>query len=131
MALAWCFEEEFDAQVVKVLQDVARDGALVPAIWALEVANGLLMGKRRGRLNEAAVERFATLFIGLPLKVDCGSMEQGLRVVLPLAARLGLTVYDAAYLELAMRLGIPLATRDRQLAAAAQGCGVSLYPDAC
>lgn len=126
VALAWCFEDEFDAHATRVLQVVAKDGGSVPSLWALEVANGLLVGKRRGRLTPADVERFLTLFLKLPLTVDDLPMEQALKAVLPMAQQFGLTVYDATYLELAMREGRALATKDRQLMAAARECGVTL-----
>ena len=126
MALAWCFEDELDEQADFVLQKVAREGAAVPSLWFTEIANGLLFGKRRGRLGEADVERLATLFLNLALTVDDSQAERLFKAVLSVAHRFGLTAYDATYLELAMRTGLPLATKDDALVAAAEACGVVL-----
>lgn len=118
-ALAWVYMEERSEAIAAVLDRVTEGGAWVPALWRLEVANVLEMGVRRGR-NDAAF-RDATLadFELLPIQTDAETGAQAWRATLRLAERHRLTVYDAAYLEVAMRRGLPLASLDRALRAAA------------
>lgn len=99
--------------------------AIVPAIWPLEVANGLLVGERRGRITRVQGTRLAEcLLAALELEVD--DVGDIFKNILPLAREYGLSVYDASYLELAIRQGLPLATHDGPLAKAARKCGVHL-----
>jgi predicted nucleic acid-binding protein len=100
--------------------------ALVPAIWPLEVATCLLVAKRRKRINEAQLARLVELLRSLPVIVDRGTLDRVMGAVLPLAREYKLSAYDAAYLELAMREGIPLASRDDRLVEAAHRCGAPL-----
>ena len=127
VALAWCFPDESDVFAQRVL-DALQDGvAVVPAIWALEVANGLLTGERRGRLSAADVARFAELLDRLSLGIDSLAWDRAVSHVLPLARAQGLSAYDAAYLELAMREQLSIATLDERLRRAAGVVGVSLF----
>ncbi|MFO0847128.1 MAG: type II toxin-antitoxin system VapC family toxin [Gemmataceae bacterium] len=121
VALAWVFPDEASAATEAVLRRVGDEGGLVPAVWPLEVANALVGGERTGRLARADARRAFALYAGLPLKVcPVGpGLDTGLGQVVALARRHALTTYDAAYLELAVRTGTPLATLDRRLAAAA------------
>jgi predicted nucleic acid-binding protein len=96
----------------------------VPAIWPLEVANVLLVSERRQRLTQAQTTRFVELLQALPITVDRG--QKGLDSLLALGREHKLSAYDAAYLELATRLGLALATQDARLSAAAIAIGVSL-----
>ncbi len=98
--------------------------ALVPAIWPLEVSNAILIGERRGRLTEAESAKFVSLVRSLPIEVTSTTMRHVLSEVLSVARRNSLTSYDASYLELAMREGLPLATLDDKLRAAAQKLGI-------
>jgi predicted nucleic acid-binding protein len=125
--MAWCFEDECDELADAVLDTLADGEAWVPSLWPLEVANVLVAAERRRRLTAADSARFVELLMGLPIVVDDRSHERALSQVLAAARQLGISVYDASYLELAMRLGATLATRDAQLSAAAATAGVPLF----
>lgn len=99
----------------------------MPAIWALEVANALLVSERRHRLTEADTAKFLDLLHKLPFIVDPETCERGTGETLSLAREHGLSSYDAAYLELAMREGLPLATADELLRKAARNGGAKLF----
>lgn len=122
--LAWCFEDEATAETEAVLDLLATDIAVVPALWELEVSNVLLVGERRGRLTEAQATRFVSLLSSLPVNVDVGGPE--MPVILSTGRRHEISAYDASYLALAERDGLPLATQDERLARAAGNAGVSL-----
>lgn len=126
VALAWCFPDEKSAYAERVLEGLEGRTVLVPAVWALEVANGLLVGERRKRIGQADILRFAELLeavavqeIALPLSAHIGS-------VLPLAREYKLSAYDASYLDMAMRSGAELATADEALETAARSAGVPM-----
>jgi predicted nucleic acid-binding protein len=119
-ALSWCFPDEGAA----LPADEAV--AVVPALWLLEVANGLLVGERRGRITRAQSTRLAECLLSV-LEVQVDDAGDAFKGILPLAREYDLSVYDAAYLELAIRLGLPLATGDGKLAAAAERCGVDIW----
>ena len=127
VTMAWCFEDECDELADAVLDRLADGEAWVPSLWPLEVANVLVAGERRRRLTAADSARFVELLMGLPIVVDDRSHERALSQVLAAARQLGISVYDASYLELAMRLGATPATRDAQLSAAAATAGVPLF----
>ena len=127
VTMAWCFEDECDDLADAVLDRLADGEAWVPSLWPLEVANVLVAAERRRRLTAADSARFVELLMGLPIVVDDRSHERALSQVLAAARQLGISVYDASYLELAMRLGATLATRDTQLRAAAAAAGVPLF----
>jgi predicted nucleic acid-binding protein len=127
VALSWCFEDEASALGDAVLRHLERDAAIVPAIWPIELANGLRSAERRGRLDRQSVEAVGALLMALPIQVEESSrLDEALGRILPLALEASLTAYDAAYLDLALRHGLPLATADDQLARAAQAAGVTL-----
>jgi predicted nucleic acid-binding protein len=128
VALAWCFEDEATPQSAGLLDRVDREAAIVPGIWSLELANILALAERRGRITEADIVEFVTLLDRLDIRVDGATAERGLNEVLALARAEKLTSYDAAYLDLAMREGLPLATRDNDLIRAARRLGVKIVP---
>jgi predicted nucleic acid-binding protein len=130
VSLAWCFGDEDEPDAERVL-DRLRSGeisATVPAVWPAEVTNGLLVAERKGRTREADTARLVGLLAELPITVESSGIRFAGSIVVGLAREHGLTVYDASYLELAERLGAPLATLDAQLRRAAQAAGVSLAP---
>ncbi len=124
--MAWCFEDEASKYADAVLECLEESEAVVPAIWPLEVGNVLLAAERKGRLGKADVVRFLELVRGLPLSVEQESPERMLTDIITLARELGLSTYDASYLDLAMRSGLPIATQDKLLMKAARKCGVAL-----
>lgn len=101
-------------------------GAWVPALWRLEVANVLEMGVRRGRHDAAFRDASLADLALLPIRTDPETDRQAWSATLRLAERHKLTVYDAAYLELAQRRGLPLATLDAELLRTANAEGVNL-----
>lgn len=126
VTLAWCFEDEATPQTEAILDRLSDDTAMVPALWELEVSNVLLLGERRSRLTESQSARFVALLAQLPIHVDSASADMG--AVLATGRRHALTAYDAAYLVLAEREGVPLATLDAKLRNAGQAVGVTLIP---
>lgn len=126
MAMAWCFGDEATPFAYRILDQLASDHALAPAVWPLEVANAVLTGERRGRLQPADAARFLGLVRSLPIEVDASSLDRSLGPILELARTHNLSAYDASYLELAMREGVALATQDERLRAAARRAGVVL-----
>ncbi|MEW5944386.1 MAG: type II toxin-antitoxin system VapC family toxin [Pseudomonadota bacterium] len=126
VVMAWYFEDEANAYTSAILESLAEGEALVPTVWPLEVANVLLVGERKGRSSEARTSRFITLLDVLPIRVDAETSQRALSGILTLAREQRLSAYDAAYLELAMREGLPLATQDQALRCAAEACGVEL-----
>jgi predicted nucleic acid-binding protein len=128
--LAWCFEDEGGAGADDQIEKVAAEGAAVPGLWFLEIANGLVTGERRGRIKPAESAAFVAMIEELPLVMDRATGARALHETMGLAREQRLTAYDAAYLELAMRLGLPLMTGDRSLRAAAERVGVALLSGA-
>ncbi len=126
VALAWCFEDEASAYADRVQERLIHDAALVPAIWGLEVANALRIGERRRRLAWADVLRFVGMVCDLPIMVDNPLVPRDLGPVLALARAHDLSSYDATYIELAAREGLPLATQDSRLQSTAKRVGVRL-----
>lgn len=124
--VAWSFAEELDARAQALLDLVLDARVVVPPLWFYEVANALLVAERRGRLVPGEAEKFLDMLA--TLSVDSDDRPQDTKPIVALSRRFGLTAYDAAYLELALRLGLPLATRDARLAKAAQQAGIDLLP---
>jgi predicted nucleic acid-binding protein len=122
--LAWVFVDEVTDPIRQVFHLVSESGAWVPGLWKLEVANILEMSARRGR-HDAAF-RSATLadLALLPISVDTETDRHAWGATIELSARHRLTMYDAAYLELALRRGLPLASLDAELRRAAQAEGI-------
>jgi predicted nucleic acid-binding protein len=127
VTLTWCFEDEASDYGDAVLQSLRSREAIVPVIWPLEVANALLMGERRARSTQADTLRWIQLLAALPITVDEESSERAFQATLDLGRVHNLTTYDAAYLEVALRRGLPLATLDQRLHGAAAAIGVVIY----
>ncbi len=126
LTMAWVFDDEEEPLAAAVRDRLADTIAIVPSVWPLETSNALLVAERRGRLTEAESVRFLTVLRSLPVNVEAASSLRSVDHLLSLAREVGLTVYDASYLELAMRHGVPLATLDKRLSAAAAAVGVEV-----
>lgn len=125
VAVAWCFGDEGTPAAWALLDRLRTEPGVVPALWALEVGNILMGAERRKRIAPARTAEFLGLLGDLDIRVDVEPPGRAFRDVLPVARSSGLTTYDAAYLELAMRSGLPLATKDAALARAAKASGVA------
>ena len=127
VALAWCFEDERTAYSESIL-DMAEDGSefRVPAIWPFEVANALLVAERRKRITTARVTALLERIGRLAILVESISADHAFSPILAVARQLQLTEYDAAYLELASREALPMATLDAKMRRAAQSAGIEL-----
>jgi len=128
VALSWVYSDEHSAVSDALLGRVSHEGAVVPSLWRLEVANSLQTGIKRKRIDAAYRDSSIQIFLRLPIEIDLETNDHAWTAVLHLADMHQLTVYDAAYLELAVRRRLPLATRDEDLAAAASSAGVVLLP---
>lgn len=125
LAAAWCFPDERTDYTNAILRAVSAPlEAVAPRLWAYEVRNSILMGLRRKRITHADAQEFFESLKGLPIRLADPVSYDG---VFSLADRHGLTVYDAAYLDLALREGLPLASLDHALCKAAGNSGVALF----
>jgi predicted nucleic acid-binding protein len=126
VAVAWCFEDEQTPALLALLQRVTESGAFAPTLWPLEAANALLVAERRGRLERDRRRRLCGFLRALPIALDSETAMQAWTTTAGLAERFGLSAYDAAYLELAERLNLPLASLDGDLRRAANTLGLPL-----
>jgi predicted nucleic acid-binding protein len=127
VAVAWCFEDEqarFTEGILELLS--AGTEALTPAMWPFEVANALLVAERRKRITVAQVTALLRRIAGLPISVESIAAGRVFEQILSVARHQNLSEYDAAYLELALRTGTPLATLDGRLRQAARLVDVGL-----
>ena len=127
VALAWCFPDEASEYAESALLALDRRTAMVPAIWASEIANALLVGERRRRLGRTEVLRFVELLKGLEIVQDVQPATETINYIFPLAQEYRLSAYDAAYLDVAVRRQIPLATLDSNLRKAALAAGIETF----
>ena len=127
VALAWCFAEERTAFTETVLDELTTGAeALVPSIWPFEVANALLIAERHNRITASQTAAFLQRISNLPFVVDPIRIDRAFGPILLTGKNYKLTEYDAAYLELALREGVPLATLDERLQQAARTAGVAM-----
>ncbi|WP_026379995.1 type II toxin-antitoxin system VapC family toxin [Afifella pfennigii] len=120
VALSWSFVDEQNEDSSSLLRRVGRHGAVVPPLWRYEIANGLQMAVRRRRIDIAFRDETLRDLESLPIVIDQECEAHLWSTTIKLAERHDLTVYDAAYLELAQRRRLPLATFDAKLIAAAE-----------
>lgn len=125
IALAWCFDDESTKSSDDVLRRLLLEGGIAPAHWPLEMANALRFAADKGRVDPASIARASSIVTELPIDVLPVEMSTALGLIEP-ARRHDLTVYDAAYLELADIRGLGLATLDKRLVAACRQAGVEL-----
>jgi predicted nucleic acid-binding protein len=126
VALAWFIDRPVDAYAVQIRETIQRgDRAIVPALWETEFANGVLMAERRKLMTDLEGDECMAEMDQLRLtSIEADFEFRSAREVLTLARAFQLTVYDACYLELAKRAGLPLATLDKSLRAAAAEAGI-------
>lgn len=127
VTMAWCFDDEATPYTDGVRDCLTDHQAVVPSIWPLEAGNATIMGERRGRLDRARSSRFFVLLQALPIVVDDETSSRAFSDIVHLARAHNLSAYDAAYLELAIRRGLPLACLDGKLKTAALAAGVVLF----
>lgn len=132
MTLAWLFPRQDAAEAAlaeRALDELDSEEFLVPAIWYGEVANAILRGERKGVVTPAQAASFLAELDLADIETETDSPKLRQSVVLALARSYGLTAYDAMYLELALRRGVPLATFDQKLAEAARKAGGRVFGD--
>ena len=127
-ALSWSIADESDVEALELLRKVRAEGAVVPALWLFEMENGLRNALRRGRITEVEAQTIQAKLSRLPIRVADSSERISFHGTLALANRFDLSVYDAAYLDVALRYKGYLATRDRRLAEVAGRLGLARKP---
>ena len=128
IAAAWLFEDEASPETDNLLAYLKDGGASVPNLWHLEVSNVLIQAEKRGRITPAQIAARLELLGSLPIRTDIETALRTFREIITLARDQKLTTYDAAYLELAIRQGVPLATQDKALIRAAKTVEVEILP---
>ncbi len=126
VALTWCFEDKRTLATTALLQRTGETGAMAPQHWPLETLNGLMMAERRKRLDATRRHHLARFLRDLPITLNSETTVQVWTATQRLAERFLLTIYDAAYLELAQRQNLPLASLDQELRSASTTLGVPL-----
>jgi predicted nucleic acid-binding protein len=125
-ALSWCFPGEAAPDTDMLLDRVRDEGGIVPDLWHLELANVLVNAERAKRIGMNQIAIFLDLIRKLPISADTQASARAFDTILDLARYERLTTYDAAYLDLALRRNLPLATKDKNLSLAAKRNGVRL-----
>jgi len=126
VTMAWCFGDEATAAAFAVLDRLGSETAVVPPHWFLEVANVLTMAEKRKRMTAPATTEFLKLLSALDIEIDNVTADRTFPHVLPLCRKYSLTSYDAAYLELAIRRQLPLASLDNELRLGAKHAGIKV-----
>ena len=130
VTMVWGFDDEANTYAEAILDKMPDLQAHVPSLWPLEVANVLIIGERRKRITSADAARFLAILSAFPIAVDDQTVAHAWSDTMHLARAHNLSAYDASYLELAIRLGLPLAALDGKLKTAAQATGVPLFDPA-
>jgi predicted nucleic acid-binding protein len=125
-ALSWCFVDERTKASIDLLRAVSQQGALVPNLWFLEVANSIWMAEKKQRLKTAEANALIDMLSKLPIEVEEVNSNAVWSTVMELARTHDLTIYDSTYLDLAVRNKLKLATFDKKLISAAKKCEVDL-----
>lgn len=126
LTVAWCFEDETTERTEALLEQVMSEGAVVSAFWSLEVANALRSGFQRDRLDLQRALAFARALDSLPVTADPAASLLSPVEALTLALQYGVTSYDATYIEVAARHGLPLASNDDRIRGAARASGIQV-----
>jgi predicted nucleic acid-binding protein len=127
VAVAWCVQTQATRLSEAAIEAVTENGGHVPSQFWFEVLHGLSRSERRGLVRREIVDRYLVLLSELPIIIDEAYEAAGMVELNELARQHAVKIYDASYLELALRLRVPLATRDASLARAAQTAGVTLF----
>ena len=123
---SWFIPDEFSKSSLNIKDKIKEKGAIVPTIWSLEVGNVLLISERRKRITKEQRQKALYILSDLPIKTDELTFKNAWFETIELAEKYNLTLYDACYLELALRYNSPLATFDNNLKQAAKLAGVIL-----
>ena len=126
--MSWLVDDERDRLAIEMAETILNEGAIVPVLWRWELRNALLVAERRGRISATIVQELLSDVAGMPIRIDLRGSEMYDESDLTLARRYSLSIYDAAYLDLASRSGFPLMTRDLQLANAAKDLALRWQP---
>ena len=127
VTLAWCFPDEASDYADGILLAMEGHAILVPALWSVEITNAVLTAERRKRIKQPEIRRFVELLDGLTVIVDSQSVTENVNNILPIGREYGLSAYDAAYLDVAIRHGVPLATLDSALQKAGRKAGIEIF----
>ena len=127
VALAWCFPDEASEYADGVLVALEGSAILVPALWSVEITNAVLMAERHKRVKQPEIRRFVELLDALTVMMDSQSVTESVSNILPIAREYGLSAYDAAYLDVAVRHAVPLATLDSALQKAGRKAGIEIF----
>lgn len=125
--LAWCFSDEHSEYALGVMRSVLDVTPVVPAVWPLEIGNTLLVAERQKRIDAVQTTRILLELEGIQIQVEQEPPSRMLKEIFTLAREHQLSTYDASYLDLARRRGLPLATQDKSLRRAAGKCGVAVF----
>lgn len=126
LTMAWVFPDEATDATDALRESLVNDVAAVPALWPVEVGNVLLVATRRRRIRVQDWKRIQRDLASLPIEIDTETPKRAWSAIMPLAWKYKLSVYDAAYLELAVRLKLPLATLDKELRTACRAAKVEV-----
>ena len=127
-ALAWVLPDERSAAIDPIADRLQNDTAVVPAVWPFEILNALLMATRRARISSEDLQGLLANLAVLPIEIEQIEMATMLDAVSRIAALHGITSYDAAYVELAQRRNVAIATLDNKLRGVCAAEGVSVIP---
>ena len=126
VTMAWIFPDEATDATDRLRDELLGARAFVPALWPVETANALLVATRRGRIAQDEWPEIRAYLDALPIDIDPVDASRAWDAALDLANAHGISLYDAMYLELAVRMRLPLATLDQRLGAAGRAAGVDL-----
>lgn len=124
--LAWIYPDERPPGAVELLNWIGENGAIVPSIWRLEIINALLSARRRRRITDEEIDVVLASLLDLEITVDDETDVHAWSQTAEIAAQNGLTIYDACYVELALRRSLPIATFDREVRIAANALAIPL-----
>jgi predicted nucleic acid-binding protein len=128
VTLAWLLPDEDGAAVDTLAEELARTNAVVPAIWPYEVVNALQVAQRRARIGDDDLARMWSALAALPIEIEAVAKDRVFSAVAHLGGRLAITTFDAAYVELAARRKLPLATLDARLRKACASLKIEVLP---